>query len=129
MSFWDFVAWIFWFYVLFAYLMVLFSIIGDLFRDKELNGWVKAVWILFLVFFPVLTALVYLIARGRGMSERSAAAASSARAQTDDYIRSVAATTPTPTDEIAKAKALLDSGSITESEFEQLKAKALVKAA
>jgi hypothetical protein len=128
MGFWDFVAWIFWLYVLFAYLMVLFSIVTDLFRDKELNGFLKAVWILFLVFVPVLTALVYLIARGRGMSSRSAAAVSSARAETDDYIRSVAATA-TPTDEITKAKALLDAGSITEGEFDRLKAQALAKAA
>ena len=128
MSFWNFVAWIFWLYVLFAYLMVLFSIVGDLFRDKGLNGFLKAVWILFLVFVPVLTALVYLIARGRGMSSRSAAAASSARAETDDYIRSVAATA-TPTDQITKAKALLDAGSITEGEFDRLKAQALAKAA
>lgn len=128
MNFWDFVAWIFWLYVLFAYLMVLFSIVGDLFRDKALNGFLKAVWIFFLVFLPIITALVYLIVRGRGMSERSTAAVSAARAETDTYIRSVAATV-TPTDEIAKAKALLDGGSITESEFERLKAQALVKAA
>ena len=128
MNFWDFVAWIFWLYVVFAYLMVLFSIVGDIFRDKELNGFLKAVWIVFLVFVPILTALVYLIVRGRGMSERSTRAVAAARAETDDYIRNVAATA-TPTDEITKAKALLDSGSITEGEFERLKAQALVKAA
>jgi hypothetical protein len=125
MNFWDFVVWIFWVYVFFAYLMVLFSIIGDIFRDKTLNGFFKAVWVLFLVFVPFVTALVYLIARGRGMSERSVAAASQARQETDSYIRSVAAT-PSPADEIAKAKALLDSGSISQSEFDGLKAAALV---
>jgi type VI protein secretion system component VasK len=128
MNFWDFVVWIFWVYVFFAYLMVLFSIVGDLFRDKSLNGFFKAVWILFLVFVPFVTALVYLIARGRGMSERSSAAASKARQETDSYIRTVASTA-SPSDEIAKAKALLDSGSITQTEFDGLKARALVKAA
>jgi Phospholipase_D-nuclease N-terminal len=127
MNFWDFVVWIFWVYVFFAYLMVLFSIIGDIFRDKELNGFLKAVWILFLVFVPFLTALVYLIARGRGMAERSYASAERARAETDSYIRT-GASTPSPADEIAKAQALLNSGSITQTEFDGLKARALVAA-
>jgi len=128
MNFWDFVVWVFWVYVFFAYLMVLFAIIGDIFRDKHLNGFLKAVWVLFLVFVPFVTALVYLIARGRSMSERSAAAASKAREETDTYIRTVASA-PSASDEIAKAKGLLDSGSITQSEFDGLKAAALAKAA
>lgn len=128
MNFWDFVVWVFWAYVFFAYLMVLFMIVADIFRDKELNGFLKAVWILFLVFVPFVTALVYLIARGRSMSARSAASAQQAREETDTYIRTVAAT-PSAADEIAKAQGLLDSGSITQSEFDGLKARALAAAA
>jgi hypothetical protein len=127
MNFWDFVVWVFWIYVFFAFLMVLFAIIADLFRDKNLNGFLKAVWILFLIFVPIVTALVYLIARGRGMSERANAAAEQSRQQTDSYIRTVAAT-PSASDEIAKAHALLESGSITQAEFDGIKARALVTA-
>lgn len=107
-----------------AYLMVLFWIIMDLFRDRGLSGGWKAVWMIFLIVFPWLTAIVYLIARGKGMSERSAAAQSAAVAATDDYIRS-AAGSPSPAAQIADAKALLDSGTITDDEFASLKAKAL----
>lgn len=123
MNFWDFVSFFFWTYVFITYLIVLFSIIGDLFRDDKLNGWLKAVWIIFLIFVPFLTALVYLIARGRGMSERRLSSAAQARSETDSYIRSVASSSPT--DEIAKAKALLDSGAISQAEFDGLKARAL----
>jgi ABC-type multidrug transport system fused ATPase/permease subunit len=124
-NFWDFVSFFFWTFVFIAYLMILFSIIGDLFRDHKLNGWWKAVWVIFLVFLPFLTALVYLIARGRGMAERQRAAAEAAQADANSYIRSVAATPASPADDIAKAKALLDSGTITQAEFDSLKAKAL----
>src|SRR5215216_2208469 len=74
-SFWDIIWWFFWVFVFISYLMVLFNIVADLFRDHALNGWWKAVWIIFLIFVPFLTALVYLIARGKGMSERGAAQA------------------------------------------------------
>lgn len=106
-----------------AYLIVLFQVIGDLFRDRNMNGWERAIWILFLVIVPLITALVYLIVRGRGMGERQAEAQRLARSQAEDYIRSVA--TAGPAEEIAQAKALLDSGAITATEFEQLKAAAL----
>lgn len=105
-----------------SYLFVLFSIVGDLFRDHELNGGLKAVWIFFLILFPFITALVYLIARGDGMSKRAYAQAQQTKEATDDYIRSVAGG---PADEIARAKALLDAGTITTEEYTQLKAKAL----
>ncbi len=124
MNFWDFVSFFFWTFVFIAYLMILFSIIGDLIRDHKLNGWWKAIWVIFLVFLPFLTALVYLVARGRGMSERQRAAAQAAQADANTYIRSVASAS-SPADDIAKAKALLDSGTITPAEFEALKAKAL----
>ena len=122
-SFWDVIWWFFWVYVFIAYLMVLFSIVADIFRDHALNGWAKALWVIFLVFFPFLGALVYLIARGRGMAERSGRMQQQAQSETDDYIRSVASTSSA--DEIAKAKALLDAGTITQSEFDLLKSKAV----
>jgi hypothetical protein len=123
-SFWDFFWFIISFFLLMAYLMVLFQIITDLFRDKDTNGWVKAVWIFFLIFLPILTSLVYLIARGRQMTERNISAVRSAQQDQEAYIRSVSASA-SPADQIAQAKGLLDSGAISAGEFEQLKAKAL----
>lgn len=123
-STWDFLwhfliifAWI-------AYLLVLFQILTDLFwRDHQTSGWVKAVWVIFLIVFPWLTALVYLVARGKGMAERAQAAALDAKKETDAYIREAAGRSPAQ--EIADAKALLDAGTITQAEFDGLKAKAL----
>ncbi|AQT82063.1 hypothetical protein B1R94_26640 [Mycolicibacterium litorale] len=123
-STWDFLwhfliifAWI-------AYLLVLFQILTDLFwRDHTTSGWIKAVWVIFLIVFPWLTALVYLIARGKGMTERAQAAALAAKKETDAYIRQAAGRSPA--EEIAHAKELLDAGTITEPEYESLKAKAL----
>ncbi|PWC05521.1 SHOCT domain-containing protein [Agromyces badenianii] len=123
-SFWDLIWWFLWAFAFVAYLFALFAIIGDLFRDQKLNGWWKAVWIVFLIFVPFLTALVYLIARGNGMAERSQREYKQAQTATEEYIRQTAGT-GSPSDEIAKAKALLDSGSITQQEYEVLKAKAL----
>ncbi len=122
-NFWDVVWLIIWSFVFVAYLFVLFYILTDLFRDHKLSGWFKALWIIFLIFFPYLTALVYVIARGKGMAERQMTAAQQARQQTDAYIRDVAG--KSPADHIAEAKALLDNGTITQQEFERLKAKAL----
>lgn len=125
MSFWDVVWFIFISFVFVAYLMVLFSILSDLFRDRDTSGWVKAVWVVCLIFFPFITALVYLIARGKGMTERSMRSAEQAKAQQDAYIRDVAAKA-TPADQIAQARAMLDAGTITQTEYERLKEKALV---
>ncbi|MFZ4893519.1 PLDc N-terminal domain-containing protein [Plantibacter sp. Mn2098] len=129
MSFWDSfwnIIWIFfWSFAFISYLFALFAVIADLFRDHKLNGWWKALWILFLVFVPFLTVLVYLIARGRGMAERSERSAKQAQSATEGYIREVAGASPS--DEIAKAKALLDGGSITPEEYASLKAHALSK--
>jgi len=122
-NFWDVIGWFLWAFVFIAYLMALFAIIGDLFRDRELNGWWKALWIIFLIFVPFLTALVYLIARGRGMAERQNKEVKQAQTAADDYIRNVARSSAS--DEIAKAKALLDAGTITQDEYNLLKAKAL----
>ena len=120
-NFWDIFWWLFIFYAFFAFLWALFMVIGDLFRDHELSGWWKAVWILFLVFVPFLSLLVYMIARGKGMTERSMAQARKAQESTDAYIRQVA--TASPSEEIAKAKALMDAGTISAAEFEQIKSK------
>ena len=122
-NFWDIIWLFFWSFAFIAYLFALFAIIGDLFRDHKLNGWWKAVWIIFLIFVPFLTALVYLIARGPGMAERSQKEAKQVQQATDSYIRTVAAASPA--DEIVKAKALLDAGTITQEEFDKLKAHAL----
>jgi len=124
MSFWDIVWFIFITWAFLAYLMVMFHIIGDIFRDQELSGVAKTLWCLVLLFFPFITALVYIGVRGRGMAERSARAAAAQRQQQDAYIRDVAGRT-TPTDQITQARALLDSGAISQAEYESLKAKAL----
>jgi hypothetical protein len=119
-DFFWYLLWIFWFT---AYIFVVFLIISDLFRDHELSGWWKAVWIIFLVFMPFLTALIYVIARGKGMTERSAAArGGGAVPETDDYRPSASAS---PAQDIAQAKALLDAGTISQGEFDALKSKAL----
>jgi hypothetical protein len=123
-SFWEFFWFVVWTFVLFAYLMVLFQIVIDLFRDHALSGWAKAAWIIGLIFLPFLTALIYVIARGPRMSERQLAVAQAAKRDTDSYIRDVAGT-KSAAGHIADAKALLDSGAITDPEFQTLKAKAL----
>jgi Short C-terminal domain len=124
-SFWDWFWLLVWTFVFVMYLMVLFQIIADLFRDRDLSGWWKALWIIFLIIFPFLAAFIYLIARGRGMAERQAGQMREAQAATDQYIKSVASQGASPADQIASAKSLLDSGAITQQEYEQLKAKAL----
>jgi type VI protein secretion system component VasK len=124
MSFSDFFWLLIWSFFLVCYLMVLFQIIGDLFRDKDLSGWWKALWIIFLIIFPFLAAVIYLIARGRGMAERQAGAMQNAQAATDQYIQSVASR-GNPAEQIASAKTLLDNGTISQDEFDKLKQKAL----
>lgn len=124
MSFWDFFWLMVWGLFFIAYLMVLFQVIVDMFRDKGLKGWAKTIWIIALFIAPPLTALVYLIARGRGMNERQAEAVAASRQATDSYIRNAAGGAD-PAEQIAKAKSLLDSGTISAEEFAQLKAKAL----
>ena len=124
MGFWDFFALLIWSFLFVMYLMVLFHIFGDLFRDPELGGGAKALWTIGLIFLPFLLMLIYLVVRGRGMAERQAGAIRQAQTETDHYIKSVAGSS-SPADQISSAKALLDSGSITPAEFDQLKAKAL----
>ena len=124
MGFWDFFWLLIWSYIFVAYLMALFQIIADVFRDRELGGFAKALWMIALIVVPVLTALIYLIARGHGMAERQAGAARQAQAETEQYIQSVAGA-PSSADQIASAKTLLDDGTITQVEYERLKVKAL----
>jgi hypothetical protein len=120
-NFWDIFWWFFIVYAFFAFLYALFIVIADVFRDKDLSGWWKAVWIVFLAFVPFLTLLVYMIARGKGMAQRSMDRARRDQAEADSYIRSVASASPT--EEIAKAKALLDAGTISPDEFQRIKAR------
>ena len=123
MDFWDIIWFIVVSFVFIAYLIMLWMIIGDLFRNRDQSGWVKAAWIVFLFIFPWLTGLVYLIVHGRGMAERSALEAARVQSAQDDYIRTVAGRSPA--EHIADAKRLLDDGVIDETEFQVLKSKAL----
>ena len=124
-NFWDFLVWIFWFYVIVSCIWIFITVFIDIFRDPTLNGWAKALWVLFLVFFPFLAAFIYLIARGRSMTQRNMERAQAMNAQQNEYIRSVAGTGQSAAGEIESAKRLLDSGAITQAEYEALKAKAL----
>ena len=117
----DFFWWLLWIFYFTAYIYVVILIITDLFRDEKLNGGLKAVWIVALVFVPFLTALVYVIARGSGMAERARARYVTAP-EADDYKPSASSS---PAEDISKAKALLDAGTITQGEFDALKSKAL----
>ncbi len=124
-DFGDVILWSFWFFIWIAALMVWFRCLFDLFGDHTLSGWGKAGWALLLIFVPWVGALIYLIARGRSMTERQISRAKEMQAAQDQYIQQVAGTSTSPADQIANAKALLDSGTIDQSEFDTLKAKAL----
>jgi len=122
-NFWDVMWLILSTFVFVAYLMIMFQIIADLFRDSELGGGSKAVWLIALVFLPMLTALLYVLVRGTGMAKRQRAALERSKSEAEDYIRHVAG--KSPAEQIADAKALLDAGTINQDEFAKLKAKAL----
>jgi hypothetical protein len=124
-SFGEVLLWSFWFFIWIAAITVWFRCILDMFRDHTLSGWGKAGWAILLIFVPWLGALIYIIARGRSMTERQMAAMTQQQAAQDTYIKQVAATSTSAADQIASAKALLDSGAITQAEFDTLKAKAL----
>ena len=114
-------------FVFFAFVIwiwLLITVLLDVFRRRDLSGWGKAAWTVFMIFLPLLGVLVYLISQGKGMAERSAGQEQASQAQADDYIRSVAARAD-PAAQIAKGKELLDSGAITTDEFEALKRRAL----
>lgn len=112
------------FFVWVTWIWMMILILSDVFRRRDLSGWGKAGWTFFLIVLPFLGALIYLIAQSDGMAERRAQDAQGQRAQMDDYVRSVASSGG-PAAEIDKAKQLLDSGAINQTEYDALKAKAL----
>jgi len=119
--FWSmilFFAWVIW-------IWMMITILGDVFRRRDMSGWGKAAWTVFLIVLPFLGALIYLIANHDGMADRNVEQAQASRAEFDDYVKTVATTGGGSAAEIEKAKSLLDSGAIDQSEFESLKAKAL----
>jgi ABC-type multidrug transport system fused ATPase/permease subunit len=122
-NFWDIIYLMVSSFLFVAYLIILFHVVLDLFRDPELAGGYKVLWLIGLVFLPFLTALVYVLARGRGMAQRQQAALQRAKSDTEAYIREVAA--KSPAEQIGDAKALLDAGTISQGEFDRLKQKAL----
>jgi hypothetical protein len=127
-NFWDVLLWSFWFFIWIAAIMVWFRCVVDMFRDQSLSGWAKAGWAIVLIFLPWLGALIYVIARGRSMTERQMADVAQMQAQQEQYIKQVASTSTagsSPAEQIASAKSLLDSGALTQAEFDTLKAKAL----
>lgn len=113
-------AWVIWFWLL----IVIFA---DLFRRPEVSGWGKAAWVVFLIVLPFLGVLVYLISQSAGMTERRSKDAQTAQAQFDQYVRSVGAS-GSPASQIEKAKGLLDTGSITQQEFDEIKRRTIASA-
>ncbi|HET9602419.1 MAG TPA: SHOCT domain-containing protein [Acidimicrobiales bacterium] len=115
------------FFFLFAFIWILITILMDLFRDHSLSGWAKAGWVVLLIFLPLLGALIYLIARGGGMQERAMKQAEAQQKRMNEYIRQTAASSGGggAAEQIAQAHKLLESGAISQAEFDALKAKAL----
>jgi hypothetical protein len=113
-----FFAWVAWIWML----IVIFT---DVFRRRDIGGWAKAAWVVLMILIPFIGVLAYLIAQHDGMAQRQADAIHQTQQQTDEYIRSVATTNGGAADQIAKGKELLDSGAITQTEFDSLKARAL----
>jgi len=123
-SFGEGLLFIFEFFLLFAWIWILISIIGDLFRDHELSGVAKAVWVFFLVFLPFLGVLIYLIARGNGMRDRTIKAQADAKKELDGYVREQAQAA-SPAEELHKLNDLKEKGALSAEEFNQAKAKLL----
>jgi hypothetical protein len=123
-TFWQVVWTMFIFFLWVIWIWLLITVFIDIFRNHQSSGFAKAGWCVFVILLPFLGVFVYLIAEGRGMAERNMQRAQGQQAQMDAYVRSVASSGD-PAEQIAKAKQLLDSGAITQAEFDQLKAKAL----
>ena len=122
----SFLLALFEFFLFFAWFMCLFWVLGDIFRSKDLGGGAKTMWVIFVIVIPWLGLLVYVIVRGHGMQDRQMQQAQEMQAAQANYIKSVATSSSSGTaSQIADAKGLLDSGAITQAEFDQLKAKAL----
>ena len=118
--FWSFV----WFFLFFVWIWLLIMVFSDIFRSRDLSGWGKALWTIFVIFLPYLGVFVYLIARGHKMGEHAAADAQAQDAAFRQYVQEAAAA-PSSADELSKLATLKASGAITDTEYEQLKAKAL----
>ncbi len=116
-----------WFFLFIAWIWLLISVYADVFRSHDLTGWGKALWVLFVLVLPYLGVLIYLIARGGKMQERSHAQVQQAQLATESYIREVAGAT-TPADELLKLGQLRDQGVLSSEEFETQKAKVLASA-
>jgi len=119
--FWSMLIFFSWF----LWIWLLFVVYADLFRRDDVGGWAKTGWVVFTFVLPFIGVFTYLVAQGRGMSERRAGQVSAQRAAMDDYVRSVAATSGNGGDQIATAKSLLDSGALTPAEYEAMKRKVL----
>jgi hypothetical protein len=118
-----------WFFLWIAWIWLLIVILMDVFRSDDMGGWGKALWTLFIIFLPFLGVLIYLIVRGKGMSERSVREAVAREKQTQEYIRSVSAGSATSSaDELEKLARLRSNGTISEEEFQAAKAKVLTQA-
>ena len=115
------------FFIFVAWIMCLFYVFSDIFRDRDLGGGAKTLWCIFIIVLPFLGVFVYLIARGSGMTRRSMEARQQLMDQQAEYVRSVVGSSggDASIDQIASAKKLLDDGAISQAEFEQLKARAL----
>ena len=125
-DFWSFFWLLVWSFFFVAYLMMLFHIFTDLFRDQELGGFAKVVWVVALFIFPLLAALVYVIVRGQGMAQRAMEQNRQYMTEQQEYIRNVAGTSSNTTvEQLSQAKSLLDNGAISPEEFAAIKAKAL----
>ena len=120
--FWTFV----WFFALMIYFWLIITVFTDLFRRRDLSGWAKAGWVVFVLVLPLLGTLCYLISQGRSMADRDTRQARGVKQQTDEYIRSVVSPSYKGVEEIAHGKELLDQGAISPEEFEQLKRRVLV---
>ncbi|MFD0597270.1 SHOCT domain-containing protein [Catellatospora coxensis] len=121
----DFLLFMFEFFLFVIWFWLLIMIFSDLFRDHETSGWAKALWTILVIVLPFLGILLYLIVRGRGMTDRALKQQQAMKQQMDAQIRAAVGTGGSPADQIAQAKSLLDTGAITQAEFEVLKSKAL----
>ncbi len=115
------------FFAFVIWIWILITVLIDLFRRHDTSGWMKVLWIIFIIVLPYLGVFVYLIAEHKGMAERAIKQQQSAQKQMDEYVKSVAGSTD-PAEQIAKAKQLLDAGTISQAEFDQIKQKALAGA-
>jgi hypothetical protein len=122
-TFGDILLLVFEMFLFVVWVWILFTIIADLFRNHDMSGWLKGVWIILLIFIPYVTALIYLIVYGSAMRERQLRAGAEARHQADDYIRAAAQTSPA--DELHKLHELVEKGALTEAEYDRAKEKLL----